>query len=79
MYSAGLQLRGYDSAEILRLIDGVFDIYMPDFKYADDETGESLSAVDGYATAAREAVREMFRQVGDLATVEVGSGCTGVS
>ena len=69
---------GFDSAEILRLLDGVFDIYMPDFKYADDETGESLSGVVGYATAAREAVRAMFRQVGDLATAEVASGYAGM-
>jgi putative pyruvate formate lyase activating enzyme len=63
VYNSG----GYDSAETLRPLAGVFDIYMPDFKYADDKTGESLSGVRGYATAAREAVREMFRQVGDLA------------
>jgi putative pyruvate formate lyase activating enzyme len=69
VYNSG----GYDSAEILRLLAGVFDIYMPDFKYADDKTGESLSGVSGYATAAREAIGEMFWQVGDL-TIERKSG-----
>jgi putative pyruvate formate lyase activating enzyme len=69
VYNSG----GYDSAEILRLFTGVFDIYMPDFKYADDETGESLSGVKGYEQAASGAVSEMFDQVGDL-TLE---GCSG--
>ncbi|MDD1750070.1 MAG: radical SAM protein [Methanothrix sp.] len=62
VYNSG----GYDSAEILRLLAGVFDIYMPDLKYADDETGEALSGVKVYATNARRAVREMFDQGGDL-------------
>jgi putative pyruvate formate lyase activating enzyme len=72
VYNSG----GYDSAEVLRLIDGVFDIYMPDFKYADDETGEVLSGVHGYATVARAAIREMFDQVGDLSFAS-GSGDAG--
>ena len=39
VYNSG----GYDSVETLRIIDGVFDVYMPDFKYASDDTGRELS------------------------------------
>jgi len=58
---------GYESVETLRLLDGVVDIYMPDFKYADAETGRRYSGVDDYPVRAEAAVREMHRQVGDLA------------
>jgi putative pyruvate formate lyase activating enzyme len=54
----------YDSVEILRLLDGVVDIYMPDLKYADARIGEELSGIEGYPAAARRAIAEMFRQVG---------------
>ena len=55
----------YDSAEVLRLLDGVVDIYMPDLKYADPEAGCRLSGIDNYPLRAREALSEMYRQVGD--------------
>jgi putative pyruvate formate lyase activating enzyme len=55
----------YDSAEVLRLLDGVVDIYMPDLKYADPEAGCRLSGIDNYPQRAREALSEMYRQVGD--------------
>jgi putative pyruvate formate lyase activating enzyme len=58
---------GYESLETLRLLDGVFDIYMPDFKYADAGTARKYSGVERYPEAARAAIREMHRQVGDLA------------
>jgi putative pyruvate formate lyase activating enzyme len=57
---------GYDALSTLRLLDGVVDIYMPDMKYADDCVGERLSGVPDYALRNREAVLEMYRQVGDL-------------
>ena len=57
---------GYESLETLRLLDGVFDIYMPDFKFADSETAKRYSKVENYPEVARAAVREMWRQVGDL-------------
>lgn len=57
---------GYESVEVLRLIEGVFDIYMPDIKYSDDGAALALSGVKGYFEAAISAVREMHRQVGDL-------------
>lgn len=62
VYNSG----GYDSAETLRLVEGIFDIYMPDFKYMDAEKGEKLSGAHDYPDAAMKALREMRRQVGDL-------------
>jgi putative pyruvate formate lyase activating enzyme len=56
---------GYDSVEVLQLLDGVVDIYMPDLKYADAATGERLSGVPDYPQRARAALAEMHRQVGD--------------
>ncbi len=59
---------GYESPETLRLLEGVFDIYMPDFKYADPEVARRCSGVEAYPQAAMAALREMHRQVGDLDT-----------
>jgi putative pyruvate formate lyase activating enzyme len=56
---------GYDSIEVLRLLDGVVDIYMPDLKYADPEDGCRLSGIEEYPDRARAALAEMYRQVGD--------------
>ncbi|MCD4749730.1 MAG: radical SAM protein [Thermoanaerobaculales bacterium] len=56
---------GYDSVEVLSLLDGVVDIYMPDLKYADEENAAECSRVADYPRRARNAITEMFRQVGD--------------
>ena len=58
---------GYEALRTLRLLDGVVDIYMPDLKYADESTALRLSGAPAYPAHACEAVREMHRQVGDLA------------
>ena len=55
----------YDSVEVLRLLDGIVDIYLPDLKYANDADGFQYSKVRGYKTFAREAIKEMFRQTGE--------------
>jgi putative pyruvate formate lyase activating enzyme len=55
----------YDSVEVLRLLDGVVDVYLPDLKYADSSDGYAYSKVPDYAEHARRALREMFRQTGD--------------
>lgn len=55
----------YDSVEVLRLLDGIVDIYLPDLKYADSDAGFQFSKVRDYATHARNAIREMHRQMGD--------------
>jgi putative pyruvate formate lyase activating enzyme len=57
---------GYDSLEVLQLLDGVVDIYMPDMKYSDGKIAEQYSLVKNYPSVNRAAVREMHRQVGDL-------------
>lgn len=55
----------YDPVDILHELDGIVDIYLPDLKYASDEAGARFSAVRDYVTVARDAIREMCRQVGD--------------
>jgi len=57
---------GYDMVETLKLLEGVVDIYMPDFKYWDPETAGKLSGAPDYPERARAAFKEMHRQVGDL-------------
>jgi putative pyruvate formate lyase activating enzyme len=54
----------YDSVEVLRLLDGIVDVYLPDLKYADSDAGVQFSKVRDYAAHARAAIREMFRQTG---------------
>ena len=55
----------YDAVSVLRLLDGIVDIYLPDLKYADDESGYLYSKVSGYKEFSRAALREMYRQTGD--------------
>lgn len=57
---------GYDSMAMLRLLDGVIDIYMPDMKYADARVAHRYSKIPNYPEVNQRAVREMHRQVGDL-------------
>jgi len=56
----------YDSLEALRLLDGVVDIYMPDIKMWEPDHARRYLRAKDYPEAARQAVREMYRQVGDL-------------
>ncbi len=55
---------GYESAETLRLFDGLVDIYMPDFKYYSSELSTLYSSAPDYAKIALAAISEMIRQVG---------------
>lgn len=57
---------GYDLVETLKLLDGVFDIYMPDFKFTDAEVAKRVAKAGDYPQRAKEAVKEMHRQAGDL-------------
>lgn len=57
---------GYESVQALEILDGVVDIYMPDFKYADARAGLAYSNAEDYPRHAEAAIREMHRQVGDL-------------
>jgi putative pyruvate formate lyase activating enzyme len=63
---------GYDSLEALRLLEGIIDIYLPDMRYSDNRVAKRLSSAEDYVEVNREAVREMFRQVGNLITDEEG-------
>ncbi len=69
---------GYDAVETLRLLDGLVDVYMPDFKWADAEAGERFSGVADYPQVAAAALSEMFRQVGPLETDSAGVAARGV-
>lgn len=57
---------GYDSVETLKLLDGVIDIYMPDFKFWDKDNAKRFLKAPDYPERAQEAIKEMHRQVGDL-------------
>lgn len=54
----------YDSVEVLRLLDGIVDVYLPDLKYADAATGFEFSKIRDYPKFARTAIKEMHRQMG---------------
>ncbi len=57
---------GYESLEVLRLLDGVIDIYMPDIKFLDPDLSARYCNAADYPERVMDAVREMHRQVGDL-------------
>jgi putative pyruvate formate lyase activating enzyme len=63
---------GYDAVETLKILDGVIDIYMPDFKFWDPAVAKDLCAAQDYPEVARQAFKEMHRQVGDLVLDEEG-------
>ena len=63
---------GYDKKEVLEKIEGLVDIYLPDMKYAREESAYKYSEAQDYPRINREAVREMFRQVGEVEWGEEG-------
>lgn len=60
---------GYDSIEVIKLLEKIIDIYMPDMKYSDNSLGLKLSGVKDYVEINREVVKEMFKQKGNLKTL----------
>ena len=62
IYNSG----GYDKVETLGELDGIIDIYLPDFKFWRPEVAERLCGARNYSEVAREAIKEMHRQAGDL-------------
>jgi putative pyruvate formate lyase activating enzyme len=74
VYNSG----GYDSVETLGHLDGVVDIYMPDFKYSDSKKARRLSGAPDYPEVVRSALREMHRQVGELVLGPDGSAVRGL-
>ena len=69
---------GYESLESLRALDGLVDIYLPDFKYFDDALAKGYSSAQNYATTAGEVLMEMHRQVGKLTLDENGIATRGL-
>lgn len=63
---------GYESLEALRLLDGIVDIYLPDMRYSDEKLALKYSIAPHYVEINRAAVKEMFRQVGNLELDENG-------
>ena len=57
---------GYEKPETIRLLEGIVDIYMPDIKYGSKDPAKKYSNAPDYFDRCREAVKEMYRQVGDL-------------
>lgn len=74
VYNSG----GYDSVETLKQLDGIIDIYMPDFKYMDPDNAEELSGARDYPEVATAALREMHSQVGDLELDKNGTALRGL-
>lgn len=74
-YKSGLTIpivynsSGYDSIEMLKLLSGVIDVYMPDMRYADSKYSKAYSDADDYPPINRAAIKEMHRQVGILDVV----------
>lgn len=69
---------GYERPEILEQLDGIVDIYMPDVKWADDESAAKYSKAPNYWSNIKDSVREMHRQVGDLRLNNVGLATGGL-
>jgi putative pyruvate formate lyase activating enzyme len=71
-YNAGLSLplvyntNGYDSVELVRLLDGVVDVYLPDLKYMDEGFAAKYSSGKDYPSTAMASIKEMWRQTGPL-------------
>ena len=57
---------GYESLEVIQLLDGIVDIYMPDVKYMDEKYSKRFSNAPDYPEVIKKVLKEMHRQVGDL-------------
>jgi len=83
-YKQGLKLpivynsSGYDKVETLKMLDGIVEIYMPDMRYASAENSKLYSDADNYPDINRKAIKEMFRQVGDLQVNGTGVATQGL-
>lgn len=69
---------GYDHVDMLRLLDGVVDIYMPDCKFISSDTAQKYTAAADYPQVMTKAVVEMFKQVGDLQVDKHGIAVRGL-
>ncbi len=69
---------GYDSVNTLELLEGIFDIYMPDLKYSDDKIAHRYCSAKDYSQVVRQAIKMMHKQVGDLVIDERGIALKGL-
>lgn len=69
---------GYDSVETLKELDGIVDVYMPDAKYGENHWALKLSGAKNYVEISQEALKEMYRQVGEFETTKEGIAKKGV-
>ncbi len=69
---------GYDSVQTLELLEGIVDIYMPDFKFWDPDSAKRYMHAQDYPEIARAALKEMYRQVGDLVIDSAGIAVKGL-
>ena len=69
---------GYDKPDTLRMLDGLFDIYMPDFKFWEEKWADRYCGAPNYRDVVINAVKEMHRQVGDLVMDEQGVAVRGL-
>lgn len=68
----------FDSLETLKLLDGIVDIYLADLKYLSEEYGRKYSKVKNYPSVAKEVIKEMYRQVGNLKVDKRGIAVRGL-
>ncbi len=69
---------GFEKEEIIRKLAGIIDIYLVDMRYNSDGVAREYSGCENYVNINRAAVKEMFRQVGDLVTDENGLAVSGL-
>ena len=69
---------GYDALDTLKMLDGVIDIYLPDIKYSSDLYANKFSRCSNYVETSRKAIKEMYRQAGNLVTDESGIAQSGL-
>ncbi|OFW49946.1 MAG: hypothetical protein A2163_06555 [Actinobacteria bacterium RBG_13_35_12] len=69
---------GYDNPKIIKMLDGIIDIYMPDMRYSNNNMAIKYSMVEEYVRYNRQSVKEMYRQVGGLKLDAAGVAVRGL-
>ena len=69
---------GYENVEVIRILEGIIDIYLPDIKYGRKGSAKKYSNAPDYFDRCREAVEEMYRQVGNLKVDDQGTAYRGL-
>jgi putative pyruvate formate lyase activating enzyme len=69
---------GYENPEVIKLLDGMVDVYLPDFKYGLEEDAVDFSAAPGYPRFALDSIKEMVKQVGDGLELKDGVAQKGI-